>query len=435
VVVLISGGRDSTCLLDLAVRIAGAGAVSALHVNYGLRESAAEDEQHCRELCARLEVPLEVRHAPPPDKGNLQAWAREERYGAAVEIARARGRDVAAGHTATDQVETILYRLASSPSRRALLGMRAREPLSLSATRAREVLLVRPLLRFTRKQTAAYCAARGLSWREDETNDSDAFARGRVRRGLMEALVAVHPGAQDNVLALAEVLRDEAAVLDWVVEDVLGGARAIELARLRALPVAVQRLVVQRLADEAAGGLAPGAARRTEEIAQLGEAGTTMLDIGNEVRALAEYGLLRFEPLRAAQATPAPVRLAIPGSAVFGDYEVRCELAPPVRESGALDRAALGSELRVRCWRPGDRMAPIGLGGTKSLQDLFTARRIPRAQRAAVPVVEAADGQIVWVPGVATSERFKITDATVVSARLSARETKPRARGRRDARP
>jgi tRNA(Ile)-lysidine synthase len=290
---------------------------------------------------------------------------------------------------------------------------------------------VRPLLHFTREQTAAYCTARGLAWREDETNESDAFARGRVRRGLTEALLAVHPGAHDNVLALAEVLRDEAAVLDWLVEDVLSGARAIELARLRELPVAVQRLVVQRLADEAAGGLAPGAARRAEEIGRLSDAGTAMLDIGNGVRAVAEYGQLRFEPLEEPETVPAPVRLAIPGSAVFGDYEVRCELAPPTRESGVLDRAALGRELRVRCWRPGDRMSPIGLGGTKSLQDLFTARRIPRARRATVPVVETADGEIAWVPGVATSERFKVTDATVVSARLSARETKPRARGRR----
>src|SRR5436305_14975017 len=141
VLVLISAGRDSTCLLDLAVRIAGPSAVSALHVNYGLRDAAIDDERHCRELCARLGVPLEVRHPRRPQRGNLQAWARDERYGAAAQIVRARDADLAAGHTATDQVETILYRLASSPSRRALLGMRVREGS-----------LVRPLLQFTREQ-------------------------------------------------------------------------------------------------------------------------------------------------------------------------------------------------------------------------------------------------------------------------------------------
>jgi tRNA(Ile)-lysidine synthase len=87
-----------------------------------------------------------------------------------------------------------------------------------------------------------------------------------------------------------------------------------------------------------------------------------------------------------------------------------------------VDRAALGaSELVVRGWRPGDRMTPLGLGGaSKSLQDLFTARRMPRLERAAVPVVEAR-GQIVWVPGVATSEAFKVTDMTRNAVRLSCR--------------
>src|SRR5438270_194405 len=107
VVVLLSGGRDSTCLLDLAVRIAGPEQVSAVHVNYGLRDAADGDERHCVELCRRLGVALEVRRPRRPESGNLQAWARDERYGAATQEAVMRDADVAAGHTATDQVETI----------------------------------------------------------------------------------------------------------------------------------------------------------------------------------------------------------------------------------------------------------------------------------------------------------------------------------------
>jgi tRNA(Ile)-lysidine synthase len=87
-----------------------------------------------------------------------------------------------------------------------------------------------------------------------------------------------------------------------------------------------------------------------------------------------------------------------------------------------LDRAALGSDLLVRSWRPGDRMSPLGLHGSKSLQDLFTARRVPRARRTGVPVIESG-GEIAWVAGVATSERFKVREATVQAVRLSVRET------------
>jgi tRNA(Ile)-lysidine synthase len=405
VVVLLSGGRDSTCLLDLAVRICGSKAVTALHVNYGLRDAASEDERRCAELCERLGVELELRSPQRPESGNLQAWARDVRYGAAARLALEREADVAAGHTLTDQVETILYRLASSPSRRALYGMPSREGL-----------LIRPLLSFTREDTAAYCRARGLSWREDESNRSSA--RGRMRSELVPALRELHPAAERNVLALAEILRGEGAVLDALVDDVM--RNGVTVGRLRALPPALQRLVVQRLADEAAGGLAPGAARRAPEIAAMSERGTAELQIGHRLRAVAEYGVLRIEPLATGPEPAEAVVLEIPGSVRFGDYDIVCELGPPSKEAGVLDRAVLGAELTVRSWRAGDRMAPLGLSGTKSLQDLFTARRVPRGERHMLPVVESA-GEIAWIPGVATSERFKVTDTTVQTVRLEAR--------------
>ena len=120
VVVLLSGGRDSVCLLDIAVLLAGREAVSALHVNYGLRDQAAADEAGCEALCRRLGVTLDVEHvARPQSAGNLQAWARDVRYGAGARLAAGRGARLAAGHTTTDQAETILYRLAASPGRRA----------------------------------------------------------------------------------------------------------------------------------------------------------------------------------------------------------------------------------------------------------------------------------------------------------------------------
>ncbi len=156
-------------------------------------------------------------------------------------------------------------------------------------------------------------------------------------------------------------------------------------------------------------------------MAALSERGTAELDVGAGVRAVAEYGVLRFEARgdRRARESPEPVRLAVPGRAAFGEQEIRCEVVAPVRAPGVLDRAALGSEVLVRSWRPGDRMRPLGLGGSKSLQDLFTARRVPRRRRGAVAVVEAASGEIAWVAGVAMSERFKVTDATREAVHLS----------------
>src|SRR5688572_18880124 len=114
--VMLSGGADSVCLLDVAVELGAR--VAALHVNYGLREEADADERHCRELCESLGVALAVERVRLPREGNLQALARDARYRLAERMTDG---DYAAAHTASDQAETVLYRLAVSPGRRALL--------------------------------------------------------------------------------------------------------------------------------------------------------------------------------------------------------------------------------------------------------------------------------------------------------------------------
>jgi tRNA(Ile)-lysidine synthase len=317
-VAMLSGGRDSVCLLDVLVELCGAERVWALHINYGLRPDADADEQHCRELCERLGVQLEVVHPGGADGpgGNLHAWARELRYRAAGQLAsrlgampeeademsaagspRARGRArawVATGHTSTDQVETILYRLAASPGRRALLGMARREGR-----------LVRPLLGVTREQTAAYCRERGLAWREDLSNDDPRYARARVRHGLGQALMAVHPAAFDNVLRTVELLREETELLEGLVDAELGGLDRISIERLRGLPAALQRLIAIRLAEDAAGTLVPQAGERVREMLALADrGGRSELHVGGLVSAVVEDGTVRMVRIAARRQHP-----------------------------------------------------------------------------------------------------------------------------------
>jgi tRNA(Ile)-lysidine synthase len=291
---MLSGGRDSVCMLDLAVRARGAEAVTALHFNYGLREEADADERHCRELCERLGVALEVQRPRRPEgAGNLQAWAREARYAAALRLAEAREAEgteakIATGHTADDQVETILYRLASSPSRRALLGMRPADGR-----------LVRPLLGTTREETTAYCEERGLAWRDDATNEEADYKRNLLRRDVIPELAKVHPAARENVLRTAALLREEAELLDSLVDAELAGGDGAEPgsiahARFAALHPALRRLVLQRLADEAAGRPVAGAARFADQVATLRPSGA-QLDLGSAVRAVTSHGVLRAE--------------------------------------------------------------------------------------------------------------------------------------------
>jgi tRNA(Ile)-lysidine synthase len=288
-VAMLSGGRDSVCMLDLAVRARGPAAVVALHVDYGLRPEAHDDADFCVALCKELEVELVVeRPVRVESPGNLQAWARDVRYTAATRLAEPRDATIVTGHTADDQVETILYRLASSPSRRALLGMKEHDGR-----------LARPLLGTTRAEVTAYDEERGLAWREDASNEGDRYARNRVRHGLLPELAAIHPAAVANVLRTAALLRDEAEVLDALVATELDGSGAaprgrIEQARFAALPPALRRLVLQRLADAAAGRPVPGAARFADQVAGLSRGGSR-LDLGDGVRAVLEAGVLRAE--------------------------------------------------------------------------------------------------------------------------------------------
>jgi len=426
---LVSGGADSSCLWHALRKLDYA--VSAVHVNHKLR--GAESEEDAR-FCAET---LGAEIVEADGEGLSEAELREQRY-QVTSCHKLRS----TGHTASDQVETILYRLAASPGRRALLGM---APV--------DGILIRPLLGVGRELTGDYCRERGLGWREDSTNAAATYARNRVRHGLAAALGQLHPAASANVVRTARLLRDEAAVLDEVVRATLAGRDRLPVADLAELSPALARLVVVRLAEDAAGRLVPGAGRRLPELVGLGSrGGSAQLDIGGGVRAVVEYGILRFEPNR-SQATTEPVGLPIPGTVRFGAWQLDCELErstgrpaapedtspapveptsvlgrppgrpvnPPGPGVGLLDADIL--ELRgltVRPWRAGDRIAPLGLGGTKTLADLFIDHRIPRAARRMLPVV-ACGPDIAWVPGLATGERFRITAATTRVAVLRAR--------------
>jgi tRNA(Ile)-lysidine synthase len=406
--VMVSGGGDSVALLDIAHRLGAS--VRALHVNYGLREDADSDARFVSELAERLGVPLHTDRVTLPE-GNTQEQARDARYALAEQLAEG---DYAAAHTASDQAETVLYRLAVSPGSRALHGMAPR--------RGR---LVRPLLSVTRAEVRAYLRARGLEWREDPSNADRRFARARVRHDVLDALRELSPAAERTIAETARRLREEAEVLDHAVGEALerlghpralpasgagpaipSSGLAISLGALREEPPALQRLILRELA---------GDRPVPESILELGNRGTKSVDLGGGLRAVAEYGTLRFT--RAGDAEPpAPVELTVPGRARFGDWELEAHLEGP----GDVAVTDIGSPVTVRSWRDGDRMRPAGLGGSKSLQDLFTDRKVPRALRRTLPVVEAR-GEIVWVAGVAVDERFAAAEGAPGAVALSAR--------------
>jgi tRNA(Ile)-lysidine synthase len=421
VVVMTSGGADSAAAAAGLARVLGAESVHALHVNYGLRPTADRDERACRELCARLRIDLHIERGEP-GPGNLQAEAREARYAAAERLRARTGSDwIATGHTRTDLAETVLYRLAVSPGARALRGMAERSGR-----------IVRPLLSLERVRVRELAGVAGLPFCDDETNLDPRFARNRVRAEVLPVLRDLSPAAERNIAETHAELREDAELLERIVLEALeaagsaAGAVAIRAEALAGSEPALRRLALRALAERAAGRAVPLGRWRAVEIMRLAarpEGGE--VDLGGGLRAVCEHGFVRFETSDEAAAAPAPVALTVPGAVRLGRWEVRAELHPgPLEPAGpdlaTLDASTLRGALEVRTWREGDRIRPLGMEGTKSLQDLFTDRGVPRSLRHSLPVVTVGD-RVAWVAGVAVSEDFRLEAGTREVAVLSAR--------------
>jgi tRNA(Ile)-lysidine synthase len=416
-VALCSGGADSAALVAGLAEVRGRDAVLVLHLNYGLRPDSDRDEAACRELCERFGLELVVER-PRLGEGNLQAEAREARYAAAEALRRQRRLDwVATGHTRTDLAETVLYRLATSPGRRALLGLPPRRGV-----------IVRPLLALDRERVRALAAEAELPFRDDPTNADPLYARNRIRNEILPVLRELSPAAEQVIAETQAELAEESEALEELAADALreAGAEAggvIAAESLAELPAALRRLALRALAERVAGGTVPLGRERAAAIwrlAQEPEGG--VIELGGGVEAQVEQGHVRFRTGPAAE--PEERTLPVPGVCRFGHWEVRVEVSGSIPEADDADRATLdpgrlGGTLRVRSWRDGDRIRPLGLGGSKSLQDLFTDRKVPRSLRRTLPVVTAGD-RIAWIAGVAVSEEFAATPGTERVAVLSA---------------
>ena len=246
----VSGGADSMALLLLlrALQPEFGYTLSACHVNHGLRGGAADrDEAFVRAECARLGVPLRVFHAAEvadevglPSEHAGEDWARRLRYACFERLCEEGIDAVATAHTANDQAETLLLRLARGTGLHGAAGIRPKRGCYL-----------RPLLALTRQDTESFCRAAGQAWVTDETNATDAYARNRVRHHAVPALESVNPAFVQHAADTAALLREDEAFLSGLAADFLAGqmpAEGIPIAELLALPRPVRVRALQQAA-------------------------------------------------------------------------------------------------------------------------------------------------------------------------------------------
>lgn len=425
VLVAVSGGLDSMCLLTIMGKLAAAGRgpdLVAATVDHRLRDFSSEAAV-VSQWCAGLGVPWRLLRLAPEvgDRAreagrSLEHQMREERL-AVLEQARdeAGAAFVALAHTADDQAETVLMRLARGSGLRGLSGMR---PANAQG-------IVRPLLGMTRQRLEQFADAHKIPFVSDPTNRSPCFVRNRLRGEVLPLLEELFPGVGGVMARTADLLGQQmeavASLLDQRLEAGLqesdeGLSVPVEL--LGEGPLC--RMLLHRLFEHA--GVYPPEAVHFSQLERLvaSREGSSELSLPGNIVARREYGIFRLllsELPRVGFSVPVPGEgsYPVPGGILTVRRVAGTHFLPSGDGMEAVFCACdLEFPLGVRSWKRGDRFWPFGFNGTRKVSDLFAEHRVPVSRRVAVPIVVDGDDVILWVVGLRRSAHWPVHDGDEV---------------------
>ena len=428
--VAVSGGADSVALLRVLLELRGELGIvlTVAHFHHGLRGEAADaDQAFVAELARHHQLEFfvgvgDVRDHAVVNKLTLEAAARELRYRWLASLASSKKLDaIATGHTLDDQAETVLMKFLRGAGTRGLAGIFPE--IKTSET----FRIVRPLLSVSRDEVQSYLSALGQEWREDESNRDWRFARNQVRHELLPMLARdYNPEVRERLSDAAEIARGEEKYWQAVVERELAQRLApgdedavrqrtrpcarLELAGFSALPLALQRRMLKRFAEEQTPRLD---FRHVEDLRRCAIQELRRVELPGDWLAEREHGWLALRPPRSeAGGADYEYVLRVPGEThipelgiVVRAVAIEPELAAKAEPGSLLDAELVGGELTVRNWRPGDRFWPAHRGSEEKLKRLFAEKRIPEAERAGWPVA-LEGGQVVWVRGLPAARAF-----------------------------
>jgi len=423
----VSGGPDSVALLQALTALRGRFdyRLAAAHLNHGLRGAESDrDENFVRELCRGIGIELVVERADGlrADSSNLEERARDARLRFFDKTADALGaRFVVLGHHADDQAETVLLRLLRGSGAAGLAAMSEGGPGRL----------LRPMLRLCRSEILASLAAIGAEYVVDSSNASIAVPRNRIRHELLPMIEREYTrGFSRRLAGLASEMR---ALDDFISGRALGELAArrapgnrLNLADLPRLEPVLLRALMREFIRSVLGDLRRLGRVHIEAAARVcladAPGGRAILPGGWQLRR--EYGEAVLEPVARESCSEFAMELAIEGDTIVAPagFAFEARMIAPGGHAGAgggfrtgtqmealFDPDGLGACVMVRNYRRGDRIRPLGIMGTRKLQDVFVDRKSPRNERARWPLVIAND-EIVWVPGLVRSRIATVTE-------------------------
>lgn len=433
--VAVSGGADSTALLHVLHRLRlrlGLTRLTVVHFDHRLRgEASAEDARFVRLMAEGLGFDCvtgseDVQEHRRAHGGSLEMAARSCRQRFFREVAAEHGADaLAVGHTANDQAEEVLLRLLRGTGPSGMVGMRPKERRGI----------IRPLLLVTRREILDYLHVHGISFREDPSNFESFCRRNVVRREVIPLLEKhFHPAVVRTLSRGAELSREEEAYWTAVVEEQWGRVCEasppsrvhLKLASLGNLHVALQRRLVRH-----GIGLLKGNLERIEachidaalRVAFHSISGKSVR-LPGRIRVTKEGDLLVLSQHTGFGNTSivSPTVVTSSGNFRFGEWVLRFSQGSreEVLDHGSnfhspfhasLDAQRIAWPIHLRHWQTGDRFQPLGLGGTKKLQDFFVDSKVPRSLRQHIPLV-CDTVKICWVVGHRLDDRVKVTGDT-----------------------
>ncbi|MFA5316248.1 MAG: tRNA lysidine(34) synthetase TilS [Dehalococcoidales bacterium] len=435
--VAVSGGPDSVCLLHLLASLRDQGIkMHVAHLNHRLRPEANDDAAYVADMARGLRLPAtigerDVMSHQKKHRQSLEEAARQVRYQFLAEVAMDIGASrVAVAHTRDDHVETILLHLVRGSGTRGLKGL---EPLSKwrDKSSGKEITIARPLLEISRQETLGYCAEYHLEPRFDVSNLSMSPLRNRLRHQLIPLLKSYNPAISDVMVRFGHIAGDDMAYLAnetarlWPTvaleeDDTISLDRSV-FDRLEVVP---QRYLLRMAMEKLLGDLKDIESRHLEEmvIKVLNKPAGRKINLPGGIVFLSDYHHYRFaRNLTALAHYPSlegETAIAIPGVTCFSGW---CFSVSVITHEAMIedtdcftayfDYDRTGYELLVRRRQRGDRFQPLGLEAPKKVGEFMIDARIPSYLRDRIPLVTSREG-IIWLVGYRIDERVKVTPDT-----------------------
>ena len=397
-----SGGADSVALFHL-LRSAGY-TFSAAHVNYALRGDESDgDEKFVRELCKKHGIACYVKKIDPSHwKGNknIQAEARQIRYAFFDEVLKEKGLNkLLTAHHKDDNIESILMNISRGTGLKGLMGIEKKQGH-----------LIRPLLFAERSEIENFLAIQNHHWRDDSSNAMDKYKRNRFRNKIIPLFKKENPAFSEAIDRLIENLNPIAEVYYEAFEQFKKDFVSKEKDQIKIKSSDI--IMLERFLFEFIQHYGFNRDQSQAILLAIKESGKAFyssshsLFIDRSFVILIENKLSFFDEVMINEAQheiTEPIHLLFSTS---GKREIATS-----ESTAQFDRSKLQFPLKLRAWKEGDKIQPLGMKGMKKISDVLIDKKINRADKSKQMLLLSND-EVIWIVGIMLSDKVKITDST-----------------------